>query len=97
MQQQLELVDDGLPWYGERVGDSSHGTWGRHECGSRHKLRIRTVDCPTCGPDASSRTNAAKADNPYLLYLVGFGELRKFGVGDDRRLRAHRRAGPRLL
>lgn len=95
-----EIVTDvhGLPWLGERLGDSSHGTSGVHRrCGTRQRLRIGAIDCPECGPEAGSRTHAAKADDPYLLYLVRFGREQKFGVGDDRRVREHLRAGARLL
>ena len=49
-----------------------------------------------CEPDPSSRTHAARADDPYLLYLVQFGALQKFGVGNDPRVLEHLRSGARL-
>jgi hypothetical protein len=88
----------GLPWLGERRLPSSHGTWGIHErCGTRQRMTDGALDCRSCGPDSNSRTHLARQNDPYLLYLVRFGSLQKFGVGNARRVREHLRAGARVL
>jgi hypothetical protein len=82
----------GLPWTGTRSRHYSHGTWARHDaCGTVAKLRPGTVDCPSCGPDPGSRTHLSRGEEPYLLYLVCTKRWQKFGVGDQRRVRAHMR------
>ncbi len=83
----------GLPWYGERLQSASHGTIGRHRCGARQRMTEGALDCVQCGPEPGSRTHLTRQDDPYLLYLVRFGDLLKFGVGDIRRVREHLRAG----
>ena len=94
------LVTDvhGLPWIGYRLQSDSHGTWGTHqECGTRQKMQLGSIDCLQCGPEPNSRTHAARAENHYFLYLVQHRHMKKFGVGDERRVREHVRAGARLL
>jgi len=84
----------GLPWLGERLGSASHGTWGRHDiCGAVAVLKRGRTECPTCPPEPDSRTHRARKDEPHLLYLVRYRHWHKFGRGDDRRVRAHLRAG----
>ncbi|HET6482608.1 MAG TPA: hypothetical protein VFG35_21585, partial [Actinoplanes sp.] len=51
--------------------------------------RERILECVTCPPPPGSRSARARRDDPYLLYLVQHRRLLKFGVGDDRRIRAH--------
>jgi hypothetical protein len=88
----------GLPWTGCKTAATSHGTWARHQpCGTIVKLRPRSVDCPACGPTAGSRTHLARRDDPYLLYLVVHRRWQKFGIGDDRRIRAHQRGGAQVV
>jgi hypothetical protein len=88
----------GLPWYGQRYGPPSHGTWGYHdECGTLQKMAQGALDCVTCGPQPGSRTHLARQDDPYLLYLVRFGRVQKFGVGDYRRVREHQRFGAEVV
>ncbi|MFE2753598.1 hypothetical protein ACFXGA_16545 [Actinosynnema sp. NPDC059335] len=84
----------GLPWLGVRTRSTSMGTWGRHEaCGTIGLLRKGRTECAACPPEPGSRTHRARRDDPALLYLVRFGRVHKFGRGDDRRVRAHLRAG----
>lgn len=91
------LVISGRP-AGSVPATSSHGTWARHQaCGTIAKLRPGTVDCPACGPAAGSRTHLARRDDPYLLYLVVHRRWRKFGIGDDRRVRAQQRGGAEVI
>ncbi|WFE35608.1 hypothetical protein [Micromonospora sp. WMMD975] len=86
----------GLPWCGERTGNSSHGTWGVHErCGAWQRLRDRA--CPQCLPEPGDRSFAALQDTSYLLYLVRHRGLLKFGVGGARRVRQHLLAGAELV
>ncbi|WP_422756283.1 hypothetical protein [Micromonospora sp. WMMD708] len=86
----------GLPWYGARQAPFSHGTWGLHlRCGSWQRLRDRT--CAKCPPEPEDRTFAALRDTPYLLYLVRYRGLLKFGVGGASRVRQHLRAGAQLV
>lgn len=88
----------GLPWDGERTRALSHGTWGQHDaCGAIGKLRVGSLDCPTCGPEPGSRTHRARRDDPYLLYLVRHKRVQKFGVGDERRVRTHLRGGAEVV
>jgi hypothetical protein len=88
----------GLPWSGERLERHSFGTWGRHErCGRIQKLERRRTECGTCPPDPASRTHRGRADDPYLLYLVRFGDVQKFGRGYPDRVRSHLRAGARAV
>ncbi|MEV0154244.1 hypothetical protein AB0H57_10955 [Micromonospora sp. NPDC050686] len=82
----------GLPWYGERQRNHSHGTWGVHlACGSWQPLRDRA--CGQCPPEPTDRTFAALRDTSYLLYLVRHHGLLKFGVGNAGRVRHHLRHG----
>ncbi|EWM12185.1 hypothetical protein KUTG_02489 [Kutzneria sp. 744] len=88
----------GLPWMGTPLGSASHGTWGRHDaCGTVAKLNRGRTECPTCPPESDSRTHRARANDPHLLYLVRYRHWHKFGHGDDRRVRAHLRAGARVV
>ena len=87
----------GLPW-SESGRPLSHGTWGRHhKCGTIAKLGEGTVDCPSCGPEPGSRSHAARAGDPYLLYLVKTRKYQKFGVGDRRRVMTHVRGGAQVV
>jgi hypothetical protein len=82
----------GMPWTAGRRRSRSHGTWGVHDgCGTLQSLkpRERVLECATCPPPLGSRSARARRDDPYLLYLVRHHRLLKFGVGDDRRVRAH--------
>ena len=84
----------GLPWHGEKTGTHSFGTWGRHEpCGRIQLLAKGRTECDECPTDPDSRTHRARADDPYLLYLVRFGGVQKFGRGYPDRVRSHLRAG----
>ncbi|MGN9893393.1 hypothetical protein [Micromonospora sp. L31] len=86
----------GLPWYGERQGTPSHGTWGVHvRCGSWQPPR--SGSCTQCPPEADDRSFAALQDTAYLLYLVRHRGLLKFGVGGARRVREHLLAGAELV
>jgi hypothetical protein len=90
----------GMPWGSGRQESRSHGTWGTHdECGTLQKLkpRERRLECVTCPPPPGSRSARARRDDHYLLYLVEHGRLLKFGVGDDRRVRAHVRGGASVV
>jgi hypothetical protein len=88
----------GLPWAGRKTAASSHGTWARHQaCGTIAKLHPGAVDCAACGPAAGSRTHLARRDDPYLLYLVVHRRWQKFGIGDQRRVRAHQRGGAEVI
>jgi hypothetical protein len=88
----------GLPWHGIRTRAESHGTWGRHDtCGAVAKLRVGSVDCPSCGPQPGSRTHRARHDDPYLLYLVTLKGLTKFGVGNPDRVQTHLRGGASVV
>ena len=88
----------GLPWLGTRAEHHSHGTWARHDaCGTVAKLGPGAVDCPACGPEPGSRTHQARRDEPYLLYLVCTRKWQKFGVGDQRRVRAHLHGGAEVI
>ncbi|MDH6464316.1 hypothetical protein M2302_004514 [Micromonospora sp. A200] len=92
-----DLVGDvhGLPWYGEKRGISSHGTWGIHiRCGSWQRLGDACTECP---PEQGDRSFAALRDTSYLLYLVRHRGLLKFGVGGARRVRQHLLAGAELV
>ncbi|SCL50713.1 hypothetical protein [Micromonospora chersina] len=86
----------GLPWYGERRGTRSHGTWGVHaRCALWQPLRSRS--CKACPPEPGDRSFAALQDTTYLLYLVRHRGLLKFGVGGPRRVREHLLAGAELV
>lgn len=86
----------GLPWTGTRWQTHSFGTWGRHEgCGRIQKMRRGRTECDTCPPEPDSRSHRARADDPYLLYLVRYGRFQKFGRGYPDRVRAHQRLGAR--
>jgi hypothetical protein len=88
----------GLPWTGTKTTNTSHGTWARHQsCGTIAKLHAGTIDCPACGPAEGSRTHLARRDDPYLLYLVTHRRWQKFGIGDQRRVRAHQRGGAEVI
>jgi hypothetical protein len=88
----------GLPWYGRRRQPSSHGTWGFHDpCGTLQKMAIGRLDCRACGPRPGSRTHEARREDLYLLYLVRHRGLLKFGVGDERRVRAHIAHGAQVI
>ena len=90
----------GMPWIGNREKTRSHGTWGTHdECGTLQLLKPqeRRLECVSCPPPPGSRSARARRDEPYLLYLVRHGRLAKFGVGDDRRIRAHVRGGAEVV
>jgi hypothetical protein len=82
----------GLPWV-EWARPISHGTWAAHDaCGTVQKLTAGRVECRVCPPEPDSRSNRARQDDPHLLYLVRWRRLKKFGHGDERRVRAHLRA-----
>jgi len=82
----------GLPWV-EEARSISHGRWAAHdECGTVQKLKAGRVECRICPPEPDSRSNRARRDDPHLLYLVRYRGLKKFGHGDERRVRAHLRA-----
>ncbi|WP_091451513.1 hypothetical protein [Actinokineospora iranica] len=84
----------GLPWFGARWLTWSHGTWGRHDrCGRVRKLDRGHTECAVCEPEPGSRTHRARADDQHLLYLVGHGDLVKFGCGYPARVRDHLREG----
>ncbi|MEU1841129.1 hypothetical protein [Micromonospora chersina] len=86
----------GLPWYGRRQANLSHGTWGVHaRCGSWQRLRGRA--CPECPSEPGDRSFAALKHTPYLLYLVRHRGLLKFGVGGVRRVRQHLLAGAEVV
>ncbi|MEH0934250.1 hypothetical protein [Micromonospora psammae] len=88
----------GLPWYGERLQPTSHGTWAVHDrCGTPQKVPPTRPACGQCPPEQGSRLFAALRDTPYLLYLVRHRGLQKFGVGGDARVRAHLAAGAELV
>lgn len=88
----------GLPWTAERDGTASHGTWGQHDdCGNIQKIPLGRVECEVCGPDTDSRTHWARRDEPYLLYLVRYGNIQKFGCGDARRVQAHLNHGAEVV
>jgi hypothetical protein len=88
----------GLPWIGTQLDSASHGTWGRHDiCGTVAKLSKGRTECPTCPPEPDSRTHRARTNDPHLLYLVRYRHWHKFGRGDDRRVRAHLRAGAHAI
>ncbi|MEV0897197.1 hypothetical protein [Actinoplanes sp. NPDC049802] len=96
--QALDLC--GMPWNAGRQRARSHGTWGHHqECGTLQLLkpRERILECVTCPPPPGSRSARARHDDPYLLYLVRHRGLLKFGVGDDRRVRAHLNGGATVV
>jgi hypothetical protein len=87
----------GLPFY---VSDDhlSHGTWAVHDiCGAVAKITAARPECPACPPEPGSRTHRARAEEPHLLYLVRYLDLLKFGHGDVNRVRAHVRAGCRVI
>jgi hypothetical protein len=88
----------GLPWAGTKTSATSHGTWGRHEaCRTIAKLHPGVMDCPACGPEPVPPDEAAKPDDPYLLYLVTHRKRQNFGVGDRRRIETHLRRGATLV
>jgi hypothetical protein len=88
----------GLPWLGKGIKSTSHGTWGRHDvCGTVALLKRGGTECPSCQPEPGSRTHRARKDDPHLLYLVRYRHWHKFGHGDDARVRAHLRAGARVV
>lgn len=88
----------GLPWLGVRTRPVSHGTWGRHDaCGTFSRMRAGSVDCPVRGPQPGSRTHRARKDDPYLLYVVSYRRLVKFGVGTENRVREHQRANATVI
>jgi hypothetical protein len=82
----------GLPW--AHVTDhESHGTVGRHlPCGNYQKM-TPSRECVKCPPDLTRRTDRAMYGRPYLLYLVEFGGLYKFGIGNGARVLTHRQQG----
>jgi hypothetical protein len=86
----------GLPWLAGRP--ISHGTWGAHDaCGTVQKLKTGRVECRVCPPEPDSRSNRARRDDPYLLYLVRYGRLLKFGRGYAGRVKAHLSAGAEVV
>lgn len=90
----------GMPWRTDVPRSHSHGTWARHdECGTVQKLtpgRGRT-ECGVCRPRLGSRSHQARSNDPHLLYLVRYKRVQKFGHGDERRVRAHLRAGAEVV
>jgi len=88
----------GLPWTAQRERTMSHGVWGTHDnCGNVQKIPLGRVECEVCGPEPDSMTYWARRDEPYLLYLVRYGNIQKFGCGDARRVQAHLNSGAQLL
>ena len=88
----------GMPWYYDPDEIASHGTWALHDaCGRVQKLAPGRghTECRSCPPDPASHTHRARQEDKHFLYLVGFKDLIKFGHGDEARVRAHLRAGPR--
>jgi hypothetical protein len=84
----------GFPWRHDGTRSHSHGTWATHDpCGTAHKLTAGRVECRRCPPEPGSRTHRARRADPHLLYLVRYRGLIKFGHGDERRVKAHLRAG----
>jgi hypothetical protein len=90
----------GMPWYYDPDKTNSHGTWAVHDaCGRVQKLEPGRghTECRRCPPDPASCTYRARQEDKHFLYLVGFEDLIKFGHGDEARVRAHRRAGAKVI
>lgn len=82
---------------GQKAAGTSHGTWAQHQvCGTIAKLHPGSVDCPACGRHRVTDHHARRND-PYLLYLVVHRRWQKFGVGGQRRVKAHQHGGAKVM